>query len=173
MAVLFAAEGLVARTYEPRDLAAILSVYQQCEDFLSLGPVAVASMEMVIADINHSAVVKGQFCVIENVRGETIGVLDFSTRSSENTGVLSLLMIARQHRNKGHGKAIVNALESYLRATYNVETIESGVQVNNPRGIHFWKTRGYQIGTLATLLEDGTTAYDMKKELEPFRRQTS
>jgi 2-polyprenyl-3-methyl-5-hydroxy-6-metoxy-1,4-benzoquinol methylase/ribosomal protein S18 acetylase RimI-like enzyme len=168
MGTVFIAGGLTVRTVDPRDREAILSVYKQCEDFLSLGPVSTASMEMVIADINHSAAAKGQFCVIENALGETIGVLDFTLRTMEHTGVLSLLMISRQHRNKGHGKAIVGALESHLRDTCKVDTIESGVQVNNPDGIRFWRKRGFQIGAVARLHEDGTTAFDMHKKLEPW-----
>jgi 2-polyprenyl-3-methyl-5-hydroxy-6-metoxy-1,4-benzoquinol methylase/ribosomal protein S18 acetylase RimI-like enzyme len=167
MGTVFTAGSLTVRTYEPRDREAILAVYRQCEDFLSLGPVPTASMEMVIADINHSAAAKGQFCVIQNARGETIGVLDFTPRTPENTGVLSLLMISRQHRNKGHGKAIVGALESHLRDTCKVDAIESGVQVNNPDGIRFWRKRGFQIGTVARRHDDGTTAFDMHKKLEP------
>ncbi len=167
MAVVFVVKGLVIRTCEPRDAPAILAVYRQCEDFLSLGPVPTASMEMVTADIEHSASANGQFCVIEDVHGEMIGVLDFIPRASNNTGVLSLLMISERHRNRGHGKAIMGALESYLQSTWEIGILESGVQVNNPGGIRFWRNRGFQIGTTARHHEDGTTAYDMIKVLKP------
>jgi hypothetical protein len=33
------------------ELRRVLAVYQQCEDFLALGPVATASLEMVKADL--------------------------------------------------------------------------------------------------------------------------
>ena len=81
--------------------------------------------------------------------------------------MLSLLMISRPHRNKGHGKAIVGALESYLQHTCNIGVLESGVQVNNPGAIRFWRNRGFHIGTTARHHEDGTTAYDMVKVLKP------
>ena len=39
------------RPYEERDLPAVLEVYRQCEDFLALGPVARASLQMVQQDL--------------------------------------------------------------------------------------------------------------------------
>ena len=46
------------------DLGAILHVYQQCEDFLALGPVPTASMEMVLKDIEVSQSEGSRFCGI-------------------------------------------------------------------------------------------------------------
>jgi hypothetical protein len=36
------------------DLDSVLQVYKKCEDFLALGPVPTASMEMVLKDIEVS-----------------------------------------------------------------------------------------------------------------------
>jgi ribosomal protein S18 acetylase RimI-like enzyme len=167
MAVLFVTEGLTVRSSEPSDMAALLSVYKQCEDFLSLGPVPTASMEMIVADIDHSTAAKGLFCVIENMEGETVGVLDFWPRAAPHVAVLSLLMISRGYRKKGYGRAIVNALESYLQAKHEVRTIAAGVQVNNPDAIRFWRSCGFQIGAAARLHEDGTTVHEMRKTIKP------
>ena len=57
------------RVHTAADIQAILSVYEQSEDFLSLGPVPKASMKMVSADIEHSTRSGGVFCVIENHDG--------------------------------------------------------------------------------------------------------
>ena len=39
------------RPVTPTDLDAVLEVYRLCEDFLALGPVATASMEMLQKDL--------------------------------------------------------------------------------------------------------------------------
>jgi RimJ/RimL family protein N-acetyltransferase len=172
MAVLFVTESLTVREFEPPDSAAVLSVYKESEDFLSLGPVPAASMEMVIADMEHSAAANGRFCVIQRADGEVVGVLDFSAHAAGDTALLSLLMISRQHRNKGYGSAVVDALELYLHGMYRVRTIEGGVQTNNPGAMRFWRSRGFLIGTVGRLHEDGTTACEMKKNLGPRERRT-
>lgn len=165
MSVLFVTGGLKVRTLEPSDRAAVLSVYKQCEDFLSLGPVPKASREMVASDITHSAAAQGLYCVIEDLNGQTVGVVDFSCEAARGTAVLWLLMISARHRRKGYGTAIAAALESYLRDTYGVRTIESGVQVNNPMAIRFWSRCGYKIGTVPRSQADGTVAYDMTRDI--------
>jgi RimJ/RimL family protein N-acetyltransferase len=165
MPTLFQADRLTVRTAAPTDVPAILEVYRQCEDFLSLGPVPVASRAMVTADIKHAETANGSFCVIEDEAGRVMGVLEFSVAEPKRTAVLYLLMISRRHRKKGCGTAVVRALESYLRGKYSVETIESGVQVNNPDAIRFWKRCGFQVDTVPRNHEDGTTAFEMTRTL--------
>ncbi len=46
--------GLRIHPVSPEGLDAVLDVYRQCEDFLALGPIAAASMEMVLKDIELS-----------------------------------------------------------------------------------------------------------------------
>jgi ribosomal protein S18 acetylase RimI-like enzyme len=164
---LFFAGKLAVRTFVPSDREAILEVYRQCEDFLSLGPVSKASMHMVEADIRHSKNAHGVFCVIEDEGGTIVGVLDFTPPRGNSAAVLSLLMISKKHRNRGYGVGVFEALERYLRDRYAVQEIESGVQVNNPRAIRFWKKRGFQIGTEPISHDDGTTAFDMRKVMDP------
>lgn len=154
------------RVHTAADIQAILSVYEQSEDFLSLGPVPKASMKMVSADIEHSTRSGGVFCVIENHDGSQVGVLDFVPQYSTHTCFLSLLMIARDHRGKGYGQAIIQALESYLRRNYKTHSIESGVQTNNSRGMGFWRKCGFDIGNIARALDDRTVAYSMRKEIK-------
>jgi hypothetical protein len=59
------------------DLAAVLDVYRQCEDFLALGPVPIASMEMVLSDVEHSQREGGVFCGIYAAGGEMMGIVDY------------------------------------------------------------------------------------------------
>src|SRR5512134_1193177 len=96
------------------DVYAILEVYRQCEDFLALGPVATASLEMVLKDLELSREQNGIFCGIHNAAGEMIGVLDYVPANFEGdpqAAYLALLMIAAPHRKQGIGKAVVEAFE--------------------------------------------------------------
>jgi RimJ/RimL family protein N-acetyltransferase len=165
MKAIFCANDYIVRAMETDDLQRTLAVYQQVEDFLALGPVPKASMEMVLEDIQHSKESGGLFCVVVDNNGNQIGVVDFVPELTKGTAFLSLLMISQEFRNQGIGHAIVKALESYLIYTYGIHTIESGVQTNNEPGIRFWKKCGFEIGQTAKPLEDGTIAYDMTKRL--------
>lgn len=92
------------------NLAAVLQVYQQCEDFLALGPVATASMEMVLQDIELSKNEDGTFCGIYTADGKMIGVVDYVSRNYQGepqAAYLSLLMIAAPYRNQGSGKRLL------------------------------------------------------------------
>ena len=77
MKAIFCAKDCIVRAIEAEDLERTLAVYQQVEDFLSLGPVPRASMEMVLADIQHSEESGGLFCVVVDNNENQIGVLDF------------------------------------------------------------------------------------------------
>ena len=88
-------------------LPQVLAVYQQCEDFLSLGPMSKASMDMVKADFDHSKEENGLFCGIFDPKENLIGIVDFVPNMFEgapDNAFISLIMIAKPHRNKGFGK---------------------------------------------------------------------
>jgi ribosomal protein S18 acetylase RimI-like enzyme len=67
--------SLEIRRVTDDDLDAVLDVYRECEDFLALGPVPLASMEMVRSDIATSQGEGGLFCgifaTITHVAGDT------------------------------------------------------------------------------------------------------
>ena len=122
------------------DLPALLEVYRKCEDFLALGPVAHATEEMVLSDLDHSREAGGIFCSIIAPSGEIVGVVDFvphGYQGQPDMADLSLLMIASHHRSKGLGEMVVRAVEHYMCSTTRLRVIKSGVQVNNPRAIQF------------------------------------
>jgi len=151
------------------DLNAILEVYRQCEDFLALGPVASASMEMVLKDLELSREQGGIFCGIYSADGEMIGVLDYVPANFEGdpqAAYLALLMIAAPFRKRGIGKAVVEAFEEEIRKDPRIKVIHSGVQVNNPQAIEFWQRRGYRIVSGPRHHPDQTTAFDLRKDLE-------
>jgi ribosomal protein S18 acetylase RimI-like enzyme len=162
---LFRGPGFSVRLVAENDIPSILAVYRQCEDFLALGPVPVASLAMVLADIAHSREAGGCYCGIRNEADELVGVLDFIPRHRKNTAFLELLMIALPHRRRGLGTAVLAGLEAHLKRVYGTRKIESGVQVNNEAGIRFWRSQGFVIGRRARKLPDKTIAYEMKKRI--------
>ncbi len=160
------------RPVTPDELEVILDVYRQCEDFLALGPVATASMEMVEKDIELSHSQDGIFCGIYTAGNEMIGVLDYTPsgwKGDPQAAYISLLMMAASWRNKGIGKAVVEAFEHEIRQNPRITTVYAGVQVNNPLAIRFWQANGYCIISGPILYPDQTTAFDLKKQLYPAR----
>ncbi len=154
---------------EAQEASAILEVYRQCEDFLSLGPVAVASPEMVQADLRLSQEEGCTFCgIYDRQSNAMLGIIDFSTSGFNGDpalAFLSLLMIAAPFRGRGLGEAVVQAVEDEIRRAGQARAIESGVQVNNPGSIRFWQRMGYRIVSGPTSMPDGTTVYRLWKDL--------
>ena len=152
------------------ELEQVLGVYRQCEDFLALGPVSQASLEMVRADLELSTQIGGIFCVIEDQEsGKIVGVIDFVVSGYEadpGLAYLSLLMIAASRRGQGLGTRVVEAVEAAICSAAPVRAICAGVQANNPGGIRFWQQRGYQIVSEALPMGDGTVAYQLRKDLD-------
>jgi ribosomal protein S18 acetylase RimI-like enzyme len=151
------------------ELDALLDVYRQCEDFLALGPVPTASMEMVLKDIEISQEEGGIFCGIYKTGGNLIGVMDYvpsNYNGDSHAAYLSLLMIAASFRKQGIGKAVVEAIENEIKKDPQVSTILAGVQVNNPQAIQFWQRNGYRIVSGPTLMPDQTTAFGLRKDLD-------
>lgn len=156
-------------TGTPQELTQILEVYRLCEDFLALGPVAQASSAMVEADLVHSREEGGIFCGVFDPNGDRMfGIIDFipSGYAGEQTcGFLSLLMIAAPYRRRGLGEAVVQAVEERIAQGGLVTVIRTGVQVNNPAAIRFWKRMGYEIISNAQSTRDGTVAYELSKHI--------
>ncbi len=146
----------------------VLQVYQHCEDFLALGPVATASMEMVLKDTEISQDEGGIFCGIYTADGKMIGVVDYvpnEYQGKPHVAFLSLLMIDSSFRNQGIGKAVVEAVENEIRKDTSVTVFLSGVQVNNPQAVRFWQGNGYRIVSEPKLMPDQTIAVDLRKDL--------
>ncbi len=160
------AEPLLIRPITTADLDAVLHVYVQCEDFLALGPVAHASMEMVLGDLEVSKKAGGIFCGIFSSSGEVLGVIDYVPSNFAGNpahAFLELLMIAVPFRNQGIGRIVVEQIEAEIHKDPQVTAILSGVQVNNPAGIAFRQKMGYHITSEARKLPDQTIVYDLLK----------
>jgi len=158
------------RPIRPDELDAVFDVYRQCEDFLALGPVPIASMAMVLQDIELSQHEGGVFCGIYDAADDRlIRVVDYVSCDFEgdpHLAHLSLLMIAAPFRQQGVGKAVVEALEREIKKDAQVTAILSGVQVNNPQAVRFWQERGYSIVSGSTLMPDQTTVFELRKDLD-------
>lgn len=155
------------RAISQTELDAVLEVYRQCEDFLALGPVSTASMEMVVKDFETSKHASGVFSGIYTADGKMIGVIDYIPDNFEgdpHLADLSLLMIAAPFRKHGIGKAVVEAIEAEIKKNNEITAVHSGVQVNNPQAIRFWQTNGYRIVSGPTLFPDQTTAFGLRKD---------
>ncbi len=165
MSDLFRGPGFSVRPVTEHEIPSILEVYRQCEDFLALGPVACASLDMVLADMTHSREEGGFFCGIRNGAGGLVGVLDFIPKYKRGVAFLSLLMIAGAHRRRGLGSSVLACLEAHLKRAHGASKIESGVQVNNEPGIRFWKKCGFRVGRRVRKQPDKTIAYAMIKRI--------
>jgi ribosomal protein S18 acetylase RimI-like enzyme len=162
-------QGLEIYPIAQDDLDPVFDVYRQCEDFLALGPRPAASMEMVLKDIEISKEEGGLFCGIFSTDGKMIGIIDFvpnNYRGEPSISYLELLMIAAPYRNKGLGRAIVEAVEHEIRKDASVSTILAGVQVNNPQAIRFWQRNGYHIISGPDLMPDQTTVFGLRKDFD-------
>jgi ribosomal protein S18 acetylase RimI-like enzyme len=159
---------LEIRPVTQADLEAVLAVYRQCEDFLALGPVAEASMELVLKDLQISQDEGGVFCSIHLADGKMIGVIDYLScnyQGDPQAAYLSLLMLASPYRNQGIGEAVVQAFERQVIQDAQVSVIYAAVQVNNPRAAQFWQRHGYRIVSEPRLHSDQTIAVDLRKDL--------
>jgi ribosomal protein S18 acetylase RimI-like enzyme len=168
MKIVLREPSLEIRPIVKDELNAVLEVYRQCEDFLALGPVPTASMEMVLNDLEISHGYGGLFCGIYNADGKMIGIIDYvpsNFKGDPQAAFLDLLMIAASYRKQGLGKAIVEAIEDEIRKDPQVRVILSGVQVNNPLAIKFWQRNGYRIVSGPELMPDQTTAFALRKEI--------
>jgi len=158
---------LEIRPVTSADASAVLDVYRQCEDFLALGPEPVASLAMVLADIETSRCQGGRFCGIFAADGRMVGVVDAVPGGFEgdpHAAFLALLMIAAPYRDQGIGQAVVALVEDEISRDPQVTTIFSGVQVNNPQAVRFWERNGYRIVSEAEPQGDGTTAFRLRKD---------
>jgi ribosomal protein S18 acetylase RimI-like enzyme len=160
-------DNITIRPVTPADYPSILEVYQQCEDFLALGPVTKASMDMVLQDIRDAGIENGIYCGIFTGT-EMIGVVSYVPSQFEFRPVdvfILLLMIAAPYRGKGIGSVIVDIVEKELCSHHRIRYIRLGSQVNNPRAVKFWKEKGYYVYGGPDLLPDKTTVYHMRKDI--------
>ena len=151
----------------PMDEPAILAVYQQCEDFLALGPDPHASLAMVRKDMELSRQEGGIYRGVFAADGRMIGVVDYLPRNFEgasHTAFISLLLIASPFRRQGIGTGVVEFVENEIRKDRRITIILSGVQANNDGGLQFWRKQGYRIVSGPELQPDRTITFRLQKD---------
>jgi C_GCAxxG_C_C family probable redox protein len=159
---------LTIRPAAEPDVEVLFGVYQACEDFLALGPVAASSPEMVRADMQTSQSEGGVFSGVYLGDGTPVGVLDYvpgNFRGRRDTAYVALLMIAQPHRSRGIGSRVLEWVEGEVGKDPAVTRIRMGVMVNNPSAIRFWQNRGFKIVSGPEQLADRTTVYRLEKLL--------
>lgn len=160
---------LEIHTVSENELDQLMEVYRQCEDFLSLGPVATASMQMVMTDIESAQNNQANYCSIHSDKQGMIGVVEYTTGEylgHPEFACLELLMIAKPFRARGIGHMVVNTVEQEIqKVNPQVSIIYSGVQVNNPKAILFWQKNGYKITSGPKEMPDQTIVYDLQKRI--------
>ena len=145
----------------------VFQVYKECEDFLSLGPELKASLEMVYKDIEYSKECNGIFNIIMDEKGGIVGIIDYIPNKYGEDGYycyVSLIMIKSQYRNKGYGKRVLKEIEESVHIQFGINRFWASVQINNEKGIRFWKDQGYMICSEPELQPDTTVVVQMKKE---------
>lgn len=148
------------------DLTQLFEVYRQSEDFLALGPVPLASKEMVLADLDLSQRAGGIFCGVYTDQGNLAGVLDYvpsNFSGHEDIAFIELLMIAAPYRRQRLGETVMAEVEQRIWSNPGVSEIHLAVQTNNPVGQQFWRKLGYEVFSGPQAQPDGTTVYYMKK----------
>lgn len=150
-------------------IADLLALYRQCEDFLALGPAPVASVAMIRGDLAASGTEGSVFCGIYDRSGLLVGVIDFSRggyRGDSTLAHIALVMLAQSHRGRGLGTRVVHAVETIIWQGPAVRGIAVEVQANNLAGMRFWTRRGYRVVGAAALQVDGTTTVPLLRERE-------
>jgi len=160
---------ILIRSVSASDAVVLLDLYQQCEDFLALGPIAEASLDMVLSDLQHSAAEHGNFCGIY-LNDRLIGVVDWiPMMPAEAYAFINLLMIAREHRRKGIGYRVLQCIESLILADPAVKGIKTAVQINNEPARYFWNRQGYTVIADPIQNEDETTVVILRKQVSECR----
>ncbi len=149
------------------DINDILTVYRECEDFLSLGPMSVASLKMVQEDLLESNKTNGQYCVIIS-DNEIIGIVDFiraNYMDSPQNAYISLMMISKKHRGLGIGHNVLKEIENSVLSNIQIKNIITSVQTNNESAINFWTKNGYERIGEAELKPHTTIVYHLCKKV--------
>jgi len=150
------------------DLAEILEVYRQNEDFLALGSRPKASIDMVLQDMETSRQDKGIFCGIYDSAGRLRGIIDFipcSFNGLAHVAFINLLMIIRPLRNQGIGTRILRLLERKIMLNEEIREIQTAVQLNNPAALRFWQRNNYRVFKGPEIRPDQTEVVYLRKDL--------
>ena len=155
------------RPVTEQDRAALVTLYEQCEDFIRLGSAAPIDDAMVQTDLDISQRNRGIFLCIWLPDSTLAGVADYIPAGFEgmaHCAFIELLMIGRPWRGRGMGAAVLKEIEQRVWGAAEITTLRLGVQVNNPQGINFWEAHGFSRISGPTPNPDGTVGYLYEKK---------
>ncbi len=159
--------NITIQKVDRKDIDSIYNIYKNCEDFLSLGPVPIASKQMILDDFKISEDEGGIYCGIF-FQGKMIGIIDFVLSGFEGNpcnSYLSLLIISANYRKQGIGKEAVKLVEAEILKNNIIKSILAGVQTNNKHAITFWENMGYKIVSGPQVMSDTTVTFKLQKDI--------
>jgi len=91
--------------------------------------------------------------LVENETATTVGYLWYANQSNDLSAFICDFYVFEEHRSKGKGKAVIEALENAL-AGAGIDQIKLRVAYDNRRALSFYKAVGFEI-----------TGYNMAKNI--------
>lgn len=88
--------------------------------------------------------------VVGFINNEEIDTYDFK---APKRGRINDIVVSKKYRSKGYGKALLNAMEEYLKSV-GCKDILMGVFAYNDSAIHFYEMNGYHVRMIDMIKKD-------------------
>lgn len=141
-------ERLMIRALSEDDTAAVLSVYEQCADYLDLQTPEPPSPAMVRSDMTATVKNGGVFAgIFKRESGELIGAVSFtpnSFRGQRDYAFVSLLMIRVSDRRRGFGAETYRAVEGFIFGDADVKRIGTLLLPQHEPSYAFAEKQGFE-----------------------------
>jgi len=99
--------------------------------------------------------------MVENERGETVGMVDLTNFNPKNLRAEVGIVIVANERQKGYGQATLVALHRYALSTLHLHQVYAVVPSDHTSCLRLFQTCGYrQTALLPTWLYDGHDYHD-------------
>ncbi|MFQ9310508.1 MAG: GNAT family N-acetyltransferase [Paraclostridium sordellii] len=127
-----------------KDYEEIIKIYNSNEQFLNIHQ-DTKSITTDWLDKEMKTMKKEGFLsykIVEKTSNQIIGIIDFKI---SNQSYISLIIIHRNHQNKGLGKEVYNLIENYLKQRNSLSIKIDVVKNYNKNVINFWLENGFEI----------------------------
>ena len=99
--------------------------------------------------------------MVENLSGETIGIVDLVNFDPNNCRAEVGLIILDAFRRQGYGNSVLTAIADYALNTLHLHQLFAFVDANNKASLKLFRKQGYQLsGTISDWLYDGREYHD-------------
>lgn len=100
--------------------------------------------EMNVKYLENAISSYGFFDWILDGNQQKIGIIKGSFRYSEKDSIwINSLLIDKEHRRKGYGRAVVEELIKYAKSQFGFQRVYVSIIEDNKNGIFFWKGIGF------------------------------